>query len=57
MFKLIPLTIIAFAVSAVFLLASTSAFAEYSQQQNKIDDMDSEQQSQSSPLTKARRQG
>lgn len=52
MFKVIPFATIAFAVSAVFLLASTSVFAEYSQKQNEIDDKGSDQQSQSNPSAK-----
>ena len=46
-------TVIPFVISTAFLLASTSAIAEYSQTQNKIDDrQDKVQQSQSNAYKK-----
>ena len=47
------ISMIAFVISTVFLLASTSAVAEYSQTQNKVDDkQDSGQQSQPNTASK-----
>ncbi len=46
-------SMMAFIISTVFLVASTSAIAEYSQTQNKIDDKpDKEHQSQSNTSSK-----
>ena len=46
-------SMMAFIISTVFLVASTSAIAEYSQTQNKIDDkQDSGQQSQPNAASK-----
>ena len=47
------ISMIAFVVSTIFLLASTSAVAEYSQIQNKVDDkQDSGQKSQPDTASK-----
>jgi hypothetical protein len=46
-------SIITLVISAAFLLASTSAFADYSQTQNKVDDkLDSGKQSQPNTASK-----
>jgi len=46
-------SMMAFIISTVFLVASTSAIAEYSQTQNKVDDkLDSGQQSQPNTASK-----
>ncbi|MCP5245422.1 MAG: hypothetical protein H6937_05520 [Burkholderiales bacterium] len=49
-------SIIALVISATFLLASTSAIAEYSQTQNKVDDKD-DSSKQSQPNTAYKKSG